>query len=305
MAAYIHIPQEFCCVKGHILLCSMSKWHRCHSGIGGEFMSDRKTAVSVATHHLSRLASEGRIKIGECLPTERQLARDLGVSRQSIREAINQLAANGILKRTRRVGTMIAAEIAMFGCASPGQAAQAHIAEACLALEPYIASLAAQRASREQLAAMAAALRKMSHAVDDINAFHRHDLDFHRILAAACANPVLSSIMAGCGCHLPSCACPGGLVEALKTLAESHRKLYRAVRAGNAITAQSLTKTLTCVSPARPAREESRKPAIARTGRQTEKRLAPAAFPVWRERAMPLSLATMPLPREAFKIPLS
>jgi len=236
---------------------AVTTWTSLTTPLGGrEFMSSRQSVVSITTHRLSKLVVDGWV-IGDRLPTERQLAQNLGVSRCSIREAINQLAANGILKRRHGVGTIIAGDISILGRSTPGQATQSQILEARLALEPDIASLASQRASREHIADMAAALFKMFAALDDIDAFRVHDLDFHRILGLACGNPILGSIMAGWGCRLSPYVCHGAPVEAVKSLAESHRKLYRAVRSGNSAMARKLTEGLTSASPAQPADEES------------------------------------------------
>jgi GntR family transcriptional regulator len=54
--------------------------------------------------------ASGRLAPGDKLPTERELAAELGVSRMTVRQALNSLTANGFLVRTtgRRGGTFVA-----------------------------------------------------------------------------------------------------------------------------------------------------------------------------------------------------
>ena len=51
----------------------------------------------VTTQKILRLIKEQKLRQGDKLPTERALAQTLGVSRTSLREALQSLEANGIL----------------------------------------------------------------------------------------------------------------------------------------------------------------------------------------------------------------
>jgi DNA-binding FadR family transcriptional regulator len=50
---------------------------------------------------------DGRLQVGELLPTEAQLGRELGMSRTSLREGLRALAAKGLVESRTRRGTMV------------------------------------------------------------------------------------------------------------------------------------------------------------------------------------------------------
>jgi GntR family transcriptional regulator, transcriptional repressor for pyruvate dehydrogenase complex len=211
---------------------------------GDKTMGERQTAASIATQHLCRLATEGVLKAGYCLPGERQLARELGVGRQAVREAINRLVANGILSRRRRKGAMVRAKPALLGCVPDFQVTESQREEARHAITPYVASLASQRASVEDRTELARAVRGMFLALGDVEAFRRFDIEFHEILSRACGNPILGSMMAGANCRVPAGAPDGSGLQSRTALADTHRQLYRAVRSGNPIRAGSMADAL-------------------------------------------------------------
>src|ERR1043165_10185140 len=50
-----------------------------------------------------------RLKVGDAIPSERQLSADLGVSRLTVRAALDELVREGYLVRRRGAGTFVAA----------------------------------------------------------------------------------------------------------------------------------------------------------------------------------------------------
>jgi len=67
--------------------------------------------------------------------------------------------------------------------------------EARLVLETGVAGLAAEHAEGEPLAAMAEEVTEMFASLEDPTAFLRHDVRFHRAIAAGCGNRVLAALM--------------------------------------------------------------------------------------------------------------
>ena len=57
------------------------------------------------------LIKNGSLRVGSRMPTERELAKELGVSRNTISSAYNELEATGILKSIRGRGTFVAEEV--------------------------------------------------------------------------------------------------------------------------------------------------------------------------------------------------
>src|SRR5881396_2484153 len=95
-----------------------------------------------------RLAADIRSGLyapGERLPSERELARSLEVSRASVREAIGALQVQGIVETRAGAGTFVAAD-ARPTQELPHDASPSAVLEARAQLEPAIARLAAQRA---------------------------------------------------------------------------------------------------------------------------------------------------------------
>ena len=59
---------------------------------------------------LEGMIADGTLKPGERLPAERQLAERLGISRPSLREAIQKLASKGLLSTRQGGGTFVTLE---------------------------------------------------------------------------------------------------------------------------------------------------------------------------------------------------
>ena len=72
----------------------------------------KKTLSQKTAEALQKMITEQRVyRFGEKLPNENELARDLGVSRTTVREAIRLLTYEGILEVRRGRGTFVAAQI--------------------------------------------------------------------------------------------------------------------------------------------------------------------------------------------------
>ena len=151
--------------------------------------------------HLRRLIQRGQLRAGDRLPTERELAAELGVSRPSVRAALQSLAAVGVVRSRRRAGTFLQQGTPVFDSQPLAMLAALHdfsseqMFEARTALEVVGAGLAAKRATAEQRLAMAEAVAGMFASFDEPQAFLRHDIRFHRAVAAGADNPVLATLV--------------------------------------------------------------------------------------------------------------
>ncbi|CAB3642597.1 MULTISPECIES: FadR/GntR family transcriptional regulator [Achromobacter] len=166
------------------------------------------TFQAVAVTRLYRMIADqiaGRIRAGDFprggrLPSERELAEQLQVSRASIREALIALEIEGYVEV--RVGTGVFVTATRESAALPAMAGQAatqqddigpfDLLEARMLIEPECAALAAQQGSAAQLAAIRGAHEAMS--LTDAPGWH--DREFHGAIAAACGNAALAASVA-------------------------------------------------------------------------------------------------------------
>ena len=156
------------------------------------------TRTSVADSVNERL--EGLIlsglEPGEAFPSEGALAEALGVSRLTVREATRALEARGLLEITKgrrpRVAAPNGALVGDFFKLAVRRDPRAllDLLEVRRALEVHIATLAARRAGKGELADMKMSIEAMR-AADGFEAFHAADLRFHENLAAASGNRLL------------------------------------------------------------------------------------------------------------------
>lgn len=68
----------------------------------------RETLFEQTARHLSQRIESGDWKVGEMIPNEIELARNLGVSQGTVRRALRQLTDRGILVRRQGIGTFVA-----------------------------------------------------------------------------------------------------------------------------------------------------------------------------------------------------
>jgi DNA-binding FadR family transcriptional regulator len=136
-----------------------------------------------------RLADDirsGVLTPGERLPSERDLARTLEVSRASVREALASMALQGVVETRRGAGTFV---VGLPPSEPPHDASPSAVLEARLALEPAVARLAAARGQADETAEKLMAAMEAEPV--DIAIWNASDRLFHRQLAAMTGNPVL------------------------------------------------------------------------------------------------------------------
>src|SRR6478736_4000364 len=162
-------------------------------------MSEGSTSQVVA--HVRELSEGGTLRPGDRLPAERDLALQIGVSRPTVRAGLRALAAMGVVQSRHGSGTYIPEGPPMLGSEPLSFLAALHgftreeMYEARRILEVGAAGLAAERATPEQIAAMAGDVASLFAAMDDPVAFLVHDISFHRTVAASSGNPILASVV--------------------------------------------------------------------------------------------------------------
>ncbi len=149
---------------------------------------------------LKGMITKGELKPGDKLPSERDMAEALGVSRTSVREALTALEAIGILAVRSGEGTFVRQTnisetfepLALVLAVERNPGAQ--MMEVRRVLETESAALAALRASETNLEKIRDNLHKMKTATSVASAVE-YDLKFHFSIAEATQNTILLRIM--------------------------------------------------------------------------------------------------------------
>jgi len=149
----------------------------------------------VAERILEKIAADGLV-VGDRLPTEREMAEELGVSRAITREAVKILAALQRVTVKKGVGITVAAAHEpvgghMLSHFQPTDLDQVRMLFAYRRLiEGEAATCAARRATPQQVRQLVSLATESSEvaAFDDIERFARADRAFHAALAAAAGN---------------------------------------------------------------------------------------------------------------------
>ncbi len=165
------------------------------------FKSIKHTRISdEIVNQIKTLISEGRLKPGDRLPPERELVKDFDVSRPSLREALNSLVAMGFLEiRGKRTFIKSVASQSMQNPLSLLIKADTQkifdLIEVRKAIEVWGASLAAQRASKEDIKHLAEIIEEMKKAFEEGRSWEKQDADFHLGIAQATHNTIQTHMM--------------------------------------------------------------------------------------------------------------
>lgn len=159
----------------------------------------RESTLEVIVQQIKDQIKKGILKPGEKLPSERKLADLLGVSRASIREAIQALAFSGYLEVIQGKGTYILEiatrydEITKFFSEFSNYSLD-YLMEARIMLEGEFARLAALNASQEEIDVIERVFNETANS-KDLNTFVVKDLEFHLTIAKATHNPIMNGLM--------------------------------------------------------------------------------------------------------------
>ena len=163
----------------------------------------RPTKVSSqVAEQIIRLIKEGVFKVGERLPSEKELAERMGVSRASVREALAALEAVGIVEAKVGRGNFVRRSPSAREEAEPlvvleSEAGCLEIIEARGAFDPVVASLAARNATREDIARLREVYGTMLSLAraDRFDEYFSRDKEFHCALAEATHNRLIVAVI--------------------------------------------------------------------------------------------------------------
>lgn len=156
----------------------------------------KRSLVDQTLEQLRLRINNGTWSVGQRLPTEPELATELGISRNTVREAMRVLAFSGLIEIRQGDGSYLRAVVdpldtmkALSRCSHEQARETRHI------LEVEAIGLAALRRTDEDLIALREALGVSgSHYHGDLDSYIACDLVFHRRLVDAAHNPTLSEL---------------------------------------------------------------------------------------------------------------
>lgn len=210
-------------------------------------MFQSATKDKMSTHIIRQVREailKGDLQPGECLPSEKELIHQFGVSKHTLREALRTLEAMGFIEIKRGAGGgPVVSEVDMQTTRDSianflhfQNVSVSSLSEVRKILEPYLARRAAERFSAkevENLTNIDAKCQEVFQKQKNIVGT-REEIDFHVFLAKASRNPVMemildfvNSILTDIKAHMK----PGA--EFSEHVLTSHRKILEAIKAGD------------------------------------------------------------------------
>ena len=149
------------------------------------------------------LIKEGRFKAGDQLPSERELAETFKVSRTSVREALRALETQGLVISKTGMGNFVA-DLPIESLVAPlarmlieEKNALADVFELRKLIEPQIASLAAERATAQDVERMKLLLKKQREQVERGATGVDADTELHFAIGQATQNHAIEKLVSG------------------------------------------------------------------------------------------------------------
>ncbi|MFB4392060.1 MULTISPECIES: FadR/GntR family transcriptional regulator [unclassified Pseudomonas] len=193
-----------------------------------------RAVPEMALQGIRKLIDEGHYQPGDALPSQRDLAERLGVSRASLREALSSLSALGLVSVQPGKGVFVQAPAPATGFAWPyaEQVSAADTFQLRYALEGFAAGQAALALTADDLDRLEANVEAMRQELQAgrFEAAARLDFAFHQALLQACGNhAMLQVITASQDIFLESQKLPFIRPERAMETWQEHRKILRAL----------------------------------------------------------------------------
>lgn len=156
----------------------------------------KRSLVDQALEQLRLRITEGRWAIGERLPTEPELSAELGISRNTVREAMRVLAFSGLIEIRQGDGSYLRSMTDPLGAMRAlSHCTLEQAQETRQILEVEAVGFAALRRTEDDLNALREALETSGELYHgDLEAYISADLVFHKHLVDAAHNPALSEL---------------------------------------------------------------------------------------------------------------
>ena len=200
-----------------------------------------------AIDKIKQMIISGRVRPGEKLPREADLAAELGLSRNSLREAVKALSVINVLDVRQGDGTYATSLAPSLLLEALSFIVDFHRDDTVLdflevrrILEPAATALAASRMSREERIELGKVLESVD-ADTPVEELVAADLEFHRQIALGASNSVLASLVDSMSAPTTRARVWRGMTEprALERTLAEHRAIYTSIIGRDADLARS------------------------------------------------------------------
>ena len=205
--------------------------------------SPKKKLADNVIEAIKGMIQDGLLKEGDKLPNQTEFARQLGVSRLALREALQTLQQMGVVSQKPKIGTVItvaATERWAEPIAQPileDADAIFELLRARKVIESAITAYAVSQATDEDIKTLELLMRKSeeAYAARDMNAYIEHDVQFHIALISVSRNRYLIHMYLTVYNKIVQYM--GELFNTVPAMwdaaLENHRKIFKAVAAGD------------------------------------------------------------------------
>jgi DNA-binding FadR family transcriptional regulator len=209
----------------------------------------RKTLAQQAAENLVEFIERQRLAPGSILPSEGQLATQLGVSRPILREALRTLEATGVVEVVNGKGAIVkplTGEVLtgfFYRAARSRREAILEILELRKGIEVQAATLAAERRTAEDIDLLRDKVGQMRRHCQNQDVYGERDIELHLLIARASGNTILFHLVeslrgvleeANRERHLLR---PPARPELMEETQQSHERIVESIAAGDAAAA--------------------------------------------------------------------
>lgn len=192
-----------------------------------------------AIERIKEMILSGKLHPGDKLPKEADLAEQLGLSRNSLREAVRALALIQVLDVRQGDGTYVTSlrpelllDAVAFVVDFHRDDSVLHLLEVRRVLEAEATAMAAVAMPVEKIEQLGVVLATLEEK-KDLEDLVAADLEFHRLIAAGSGNPALCSLLDSLSAPTTRARIWRGLTQegAVERTQEQHRAIFQAIEA--------------------------------------------------------------------------
>lgn len=167
-----------------------------------EERAESKTRVDLAVEKIIQVILDHDMKAGDKLPNEYDLARELGVGRSTLREAIKRLVARNILTARQGAGTFVSEKngvpedpLGLTFVEEDKELLALDLQDIRLMLEPEICTIVARSATAEQIDKLQEYCDDIKRRIEKKKDYSAADARLHRYIAECSGNRVLPNLI--------------------------------------------------------------------------------------------------------------